>query len=152
MPSAASTVSVGESAAGWVGELHPAVLDAIGARSGVAFEVDLAPLLDAASVGEETFEDVTTYPALGEDLAVVADAAVPAAEVVAAVEGAGGGLLRSVEVFDVYEGEQVDAGKRSLALRLEFRASDRTLTDAEVAPLRDAIVEALGGMGASLRG
>ena len=65
---------------------------------------------------------------------------------------AGGELLRSVAVFDAYEGEQVPEGKRSLALRLEFRAPERTLTDAEVAPLRSAIVEALAAIGATLRG
>ena len=66
--------------------------------------------------------------------------------------GAGGELLRAATVFDVYEGEQVPAGKRSLALRLEFQAADRTLTDAEVAKVRAAIVAALAAIGAELRG
>ncbi len=70
----------------------------------------------------------------------------------ATIVEAGGSLLGSATVFDVYEGEQVGAGKRSLALHLLFRASDRTLTDSEVAPLRERIVDALGGIGASLRG
>ena len=151
-PSRAAEVSLGGSKAGWVGELHPAVLRDLDARSGVAFEIDAAPLLDAASLGRESFEDVTTFPAIGEDLAVVADAGVPAERVIAAVRGAGGELLRSTVVFDVYEGEQVPTGKRSLALRLEFRAPDRTLTDADVAPVRAAIVAALDGIGATLRG
>jgi phenylalanyl-tRNA synthetase beta chain len=66
------------------------------------------------------------------------------------VEG-GGELLRSAAVFDVYHGEQVAEGRKSLALRLEFRAPDRTLTDAEVAERRDAIKAALGEIGGSLR-
>ena len=151
-PARAAEVSFGGAPAGWIGELHPSVLAAIGARAGVAFEIDVAPLLEAASVGAESFEDVTTFPAVGEDLAVVADADVPSDRIVATVAEAGGELLRSIRVFDVYEGEQVGAGKRSLALHLLFRASDRTLTDSEVAPLRERIVDALGGIGASLRG
>lgn len=151
-PARAAEVSFGGTAAGWAGELHPSILRELGATSGVAFEVDVAPLIADASVGTESFEDVTTFPALGEDLAVVAEAGVPAERVVGIVSDAGGELLRSVRVFDVYEGEQVGAGKRSLALRLVFRAADRTLTDADVAPLRAKIVDALGGIGASLRG
>ena len=69
-----------------------------------------------------------------------------------AVLEAGGPLLARAEVFDVYEGQQVGEGNRSLALRLEFRAPDRTLTDAEVAAPRSAIEQALAGMGGRLRG
>ena len=151
-PARAADVSFGDVAAGWVGELHPSLTTDLGVDAAVAFEIDVAPLLAAAAVGGESFEDVTTFPALGEDLAVVADAALPAGRVVAVVAAAGGELLRSVRVFDVYSGEQVGAGKRSLALRLEFRAPDRTLTDADVVPLRERIVAALGEIGATLRG
>ena len=63
----------------------------------------------------------------------------------------GGELLRAAEVFDLYQGEQVGEGRKSLALRLEFRAGDRTLTDEEVAELRAAIEEGLAGIGGSLR-
>ena len=75
------------------------------------------------------------------------------ADVVAAVRGAGGELLIGAEVFDVYAGEQVGPGRRSLALHLEFRAADRTLTDEEVAALRERIVAALAEqLGAEPRG
>ena len=74
-----------------------------------------------------------TYPAVEQDIAVVVDEAVEAARVRAVVAEAGGELLRSIEIFDLYRGEQVGAGRKSLALRLEFRAPDRTLTDEEVA-------------------
>jgi phenylalanyl-tRNA synthetase beta chain len=78
---------------------------------------------------------------------------VAAADVVAAVREAGGALLRHAEVFDVYEGAQVGEGRRSLALRLEFRAPDRTLTDDEVDQRRAKIVAALGDrFGGRLRG
>jgi phenylalanyl-tRNA synthetase beta chain len=121
-----------------------------GAASGVAFEIDAGPLLGGAE--SAAFEDVTTFPAVSEDLAVVVSRDVPAERVRAEAEGAGGELLRSAEIFDVYEGEQVPEGKRSLALRLAFSAPDRTLTDEEVAPVREAIVSALAEIGATLRG
>jgi phenylalanyl-tRNA synthetase beta chain len=84
-----------------------------------------------------------------QDIAVVVDDAVEAHSVVDTVAAAGGDELRSVRVFDVYRGEQVGDGRKSLALRLEFRSSDRTLTDAEVAErrarIKDAIAHETGG-------
>jgi phenylalanyl-tRNA synthetase beta chain len=88
-----------------------------------------------------------------QDLAVVVADDVPAAAVVEAVREAGGALLRAVEVFDVYRGAQAGEGRTSLALRLEFRAPDRTLTDEEVAQRREKIVAVLTErLGGELRG
>ena len=129
--------------AGWIGELHPLVCREWDLEAAVGFEVDLAPLVAAASAGEETFEDVTTFPAVRQDLAVVVPADVSAAQVRDAVLAGGGELLRAAEVFDLYEGEQLGEGRKSLALRLEFRAADRTLTDEEVAARRDSIAAGL---------
>ncbi len=119
--------------AGWIGELHPLVCRQWDLDSAVGFEADLSALVAAASAGEETFEDVTAFPAVLQDLAVVVPDDVPAAQVRAAVLAGGGELLRAAEVFDLYAGEQLGEGRKSLALRLEFRAEDRTLTDEEVA-------------------
>ena len=151
-PARAASVALDGELAGWLGELHPSLVRELDARSAVAFELDAGPLLAAATAEPDRFEDVTTHPAVGEDLAVVADRSIPAERIRAQVIAAGGELLRSAAVFDVYEGEQVPEGMRSLALRLEFAAPDRTLTDAEVAEVRGAIVESLGTIGASLRG
>jgi phenylalanyl-tRNA synthetase beta chain len=150
-PGRAAAVSVGGASAGWLGEVHPLVCRTWDLDAAVAFEIDLAPLLSAASVGEEHYEDVTTFPAVYQDLAVVVPAATPASEVRAAVMAGGGELLRAAEVFDLYEGEQVGEERKSLALNLEFRADDRTLTDEEVAERRGAIKEKLGEIGGSLR-
>jgi phenylalanyl-tRNA synthetase beta chain len=137
--------------AGWLGELHPLVAREWDLPSGVALELDVAALAAAASSGHERYEDVTTHPAVYQDLAVVVPAGVAAETVREAVVGGGGELLRSARVFDVYTGEQVGEGSTSLALRLEFRAPDRTLTDAEVSARRDAIREALAKVGGTLR-
>jgi phenylalanyl-tRNA synthetase beta chain len=141
---------------GWLGELHPLVAREWDLPLSSAFELDVAPLIAASPQGSEAYEDITTHPASLQDIAVVVPEGLPAAEVRAAVLEAGGDLLRSASVFDRYSGEQVRSehgpGKVSLALRLEFRAPDRTLTDEEVGERRDAISAALETIGGQLRG
>ncbi|HET7121014.1 MAG TPA: phenylalanine--tRNA ligase subunit beta [Solirubrobacterales bacterium] len=150
-PGRSAAVSVAGAPVGWLGEVHPLVCRAWDLAAAVAFELDAAPLLAAASAGEETYEDVTTFPAVRQDLAVVVPREVSSSEVRAAILAGGGELLRAAEVFDFYEGQQVGAGNKSLALNLEFRAEDRTLTDEEVAGLRETIKAKLGEIGGSLR-
>jgi phenylalanyl-tRNA synthetase beta chain len=150
-PGRSGRVLVEGEEAGWLGEIHPLVCRAWDLEAAAGFEVDLAPLAAASPLGEETYEDVISYPAVHQDVAVVVDEVVPAAEVRASVLEGGGELLRSAEVFDLYRGEQVGQGRKSLALRLTFRAADRTLTDEEVAERRRAIESAVQGIGGSLR-
>jgi phenylalanyl-tRNA synthetase beta chain len=150
-PGRSAGVLLGGARAGWLGELHPLVCRAWDLEGAAGFEIDVAPLFAGSGHGLETYEDVSTYPAVEQDLAVVVPGEVTAAAVEAAVVEAGGDLLRSAELFDVYTGEQVGEGGKSLALRLEFRAPDRTLTDAEVSQRREAIKAALQEIGGSLR-
>src|SRR5207247_5998114 len=113
----------------------------------VSFALDVAPLFAAVS-DDRQYEDLTTFPALYEDIALALSDDVPAARVRELVLDAGGELLRAARVFDVYRGEQVGEGRKSLALRLSFMAPDRTLTDEEDAGLRERIrakVEEIGG-------
>ncbi len=138
--------------AGWIGELHPLVAREWDLPATTAFELDLAALLAIATAGEERYRDLTTHPSVRQDLAVTIPEDVPAAKVREAVRAGGGELLAAADVFDVYRGEQVGEGNRSLALRLEFRAPDRTLTEAEVNELREEIRRALTEIGGSLRG
>jgi phenylalanyl-tRNA synthetase beta chain len=134
-------------AEGWLGELHPALLD--GAWG--AFELDLDALAEAAPEVVE-FEEVSPYPEVRQDLAFVVGDDVAAAEVLAAIREAAGELLREVEVFDEYRGEQIGEGRRSLAFRLSFGSREGTLTDEDVAPVRASIVDALASrFGAVLR-
>ncbi|MEJ7875199.1 MAG: phenylalanine--tRNA ligase subunit beta [Solirubrobacterales bacterium] len=150
-PARAATVSFGGVEAGWLGELHPAVAAEWDLADGTAFEFDLAPLLGATHAGDEVYEDVFTHPALLQDLAVVVPESVSGQTVRETVLRAGGELLRSAEIFDLYRGGQVGEGKKSLALRLEFRAAERTLTDEEVAERRSAIRQSLDEIGGALR-
>jgi phenylalanyl-tRNA synthetase beta chain len=149
-PGRAAAVEVGGVGAGWLGELHPRVARDWELPGGTAFELDVAPLL-AAAADDRQYEDLTTFPALYEDIALALPDEVPAERVRQMVLEAGGELLRSARVFDLYRGEQVGAGRKSLALRLEFRADDRTLTDAEVAERRQAIKRGLEAIGGALR-
>jgi phenylalanyl-tRNA synthetase beta chain len=151
-PGRSARVDVAGQSAGWIGELHPLVCRAWDLEAAVALEVDLAVLLAASPAGEETFEDVATFPAVYQDLAVVVPTEVAAARLRETVRAAGGELLHAAEVFDLYEGEQLGEGRKSLALRLEFRAADRTLTDEEVVAQRAAIEAELEKIGGSLRG
>jgi phenylalanyl-tRNA synthetase beta chain len=115
------------------------------------FEVDLEALL--ADVPESVvYDDVITFPPLKQDLAFAVDEAVPAGELVAAAREAAGPELREAAVFDVYRGEQVGEGRKSVAIRLAFQSPDRTLSDEDAAELRERIVRALAEQhGAQLR-
>jgi phenylalanyl-tRNA synthetase beta chain len=150
-PGRAAAVTVEGAPAGWLGEIHPLACRAWDLDAAVGFELEAAPLLAAAKAGIETYEDVTTFPAVYRDLAVVVPAEVAASDVRAAVLAGGGELLRAAEVFDRFQGEQLGEGRVSLAIGLEFRAPDRTLTDEEVSGLREAIKEKLEEIGGSLR-
>jgi phenylalanyl-tRNA synthetase beta chain len=150
-PGRSAAVSLGGAPLGWLGEIHPPVCRTWDIAAAVGFEIDAAPLLAAATLGEEAFEDVTTFPAALRDLAVVVPADTPAADVRAAVLAGGGELLHEADVFDLYAGEQLGEGRKSLALSLEFRAADRTLTDEEVEAARASITAELEKIGGSLR-
>jgi phenylalanyl-tRNA synthetase beta chain len=148
-PGRSATVCAGDQDLGWVGELHPLVLREWELEGpATAFELNIDRLAAAEAA---TYSEVTSFPAVLQDIAVVVADEVSAAEVERAVRAGGGELLAGVRVFDLYRGEQVGEGNKSLALRLEFRASDRTLTDDEVAERRAAIEGELGEIGGSLR-
>ena len=124
--------------AGLVGELNPALLEGTWG----AFELDLETLASSAR-DVVRYEDVITYPAMNQDIAVAVDEGVEVGALVDAARAAGGPLLREARAFDVYRGEQVGEGRKSVAMHLVFQSPERTLTDAEAAELRSAIVDVL---------
>jgi phenylalanyl-tRNA synthetase beta chain len=152
-PGRAATVVTGEGVElGWIGELHPLVLRAWELQAtAAAFELDVDLLHELTQGRIATYSDVTTFPAVLQDIAVIVPEELPAARLAEVVRAGGGDLLASLRVFDLYHGEQVGEGKKSLALRLEFRAADRTLTDEEVAERRAAIEKELEPIGGHLR-
>ncbi|MEA2406259.1 MAG: phenylalanyl-tRNA synthetase beta chain [Thermoleophilaceae bacterium] len=152
-PGRAASVVTGDGVElGWLGELHPLVLrewELQGPAAGFELEVDLLHELTHGRTA--TYSDVTSFPAVLQDIAVIVPEDVPAAQLAELVRAGAGDLLADLRVFDLYHGEQVGEGNKSLALRLEFRAPDRTLTDDEVAERRAAIENALESIGGHLR-
>ena len=126
---------------GHAGELHPKVCQAFGlpART-AATELDLDALV-AAGPEMVAASPFSSYPLAKEDVALIVPAEVAAGDVEAALAEGAGELLESIRLFDVYTGEQIGAGKKSLAFALRFRANDRTLTEAETAEVRQAAVQ-----------
>jgi phenylalanyl-tRNA synthetase beta chain len=125
---------------GHAGELHPGVCDAYGVPARTcAVEVDLDLLIQKAPdvVRAPVF---STYPVAKEDVALVVDVDLPAAVLAATLREGAGELLESLRVFDVYTGEQIGAGQKSVAFAFRFRAADRTLTEAEIGAARDRAV------------
>ncbi len=141
-----------ETVVGHAGELHPRVVGALAlpART-AAMELDLDAL---AVAGNEIVAAprISSYPLATQDVALVVDAHVPAGAVQAALRDGAGELLEAIRLFDVYTGEQVEPGKKSLAFALRFRAPDRTLTVEEATAARDsAVAAATAAVGAVLR-
>ncbi|WP_426363001.1 phenylalanine--tRNA ligase subunit beta [Streptomyces sp. E-08] len=138
---------------GHAGELHPRVVKAFGlpARA-CAMEIDL-DLLEKANEGPLKAPRISSFPVATQDVALVVASGVPAADVEAALTEGAGELLESIRLFDVYTGDQLGEGSKSLAYALKFRATDRTLTVDEASAARDAAVAlAAERTGAVLRG
>lgn len=150
-PGRCAEVTVDGMPVGHAGELHPAVCEALEVpKRTCAMELDLdaVPLPPVALAPR-----VSGYPPALVDVALVVDGDVPAADVHHALVAGAGDLLESARLFDVYTGEQLGAGRKSLAYKLVFRADDRTLTAEEAVAARDtAVAEAAGRLGAELRG
>jgi phenylalanyl-tRNA synthetase beta chain len=153
-PGRCAQVSVGDGVVGVMGELHPLVRQAfdLPEQPICALQFDLDRLLEVWGA-PRTMVAISVHPPVYEDLAVVVDEEVPAVRVRDLIVQTGAPLVRSAVLFDIYQGEQVGAGRKSLAYRLTYQASDRTLTDREVAKLRTKIVRRLEReLGATLRG
>ncbi|MFQ5434055.1 MAG: phenylalanine--tRNA ligase subunit beta, partial [Anaerolineae bacterium] len=144
-PGRTARLLLGKEQLGWLGELHPLVTDSFDIRSdnpALAAELDLDLLLRHIPDRFEV-QPITPYPAVHEDLALLVDKHVAATAVEAEIVKAGGFLLKKVELFDLYEGEQIPAGKKSLAYHLTFQSPTKTLKDKDVLKNRERILGAL---------
>jgi phenylalanyl-tRNA synthetase beta chain len=141
-PARSAAVMSAQARIGFIGELHPLVASAWDLESVAVWALDLGKLATLAPQ-VTTFAPFGEYPSAREDLAVVLKEGVAAGDVIAAIREAGGAQLAGVELFDVYRGPQVGEGKLSLALHLEFRSLERTLTSEDIAPLREKIASVL---------
>lgn len=152
-PGRAAEILVGGEIVGWLGEVHPKVLERFEADAPVvAFELDVARLTRAAS-SARTLVEPPRFPAVELDVAIVVDEDVSAERIEQSMRAAGGKLLESVRLFDIYRGKGVEPGKKSMAYSLAYRVPDRTLTAEEVDSAHAKLVrKVLGATGGELRG
>lgn len=136
---------------GLLGELHPTLAKKHDLLRPVAFQLDVEKLI-AAMEGPLVYQPIPRYPAVTRDLAVIVDEQTPVGRLEAGIWQAGGELIESVSLFDVFVGEQIGAGKKNVAFSLTYRAADRTLTDEEVSDVHARVVHHLAeAFGAQLR-
>ncbi len=146
-PGRVARVSAGGQALGVIGEVHPRVAEAFGLPGRVMLaELDLEPIVAsvAARRGElRRLPGTSRYPATENDFSVIVDESVAAADVAQALAQAVGTLGQRVQLFDIYRGDQVPAGKKSLTFAVTMQAPDRALSEAEIAKVRDRVRQAL---------
>lgn len=139
-PGRGATLRVGEHVVGSAGELHPRACEALGLPEHTAVaELDLELLTDVAPAVRPA-PSISAHPVAKEDIALVVGPEVTVAQVEAAIRAGAGDLLEGVRLFDVYQGQQIPEGHRSLAFALRLRAPDRTLEAADIAQVREAII------------
>ncbi len=141
-PGKCAQVFAGETALGWAGAIHPAVAARLSVPKGLyLFELDLHPVQQSTIPG---FTPLSKFPMIRRDLAIVLDEQIPAQHVLdSVVESVDGGLLRELRLFDLYQGEHLGQGEKSLAFGLFLQHDERTLTDDEVDAIVQQVVEAL---------
>lgn len=146
-PGQTALISVNNDIVGLVGRVHPALEK----EAVYVLEIDLDKLLDK-KVGKMKYKEISKFPSVKKDLAVVVDKNVTAEEIAVLIKKAGGSSLSKIEVFDVYTGKGIDENKKSIAYSLTFEKMDRTLTDEEISQSMEKIVEMLNKkIGAELR-
>lgn len=150
-PGRQAALYVGGELAGHFGELHPKVTEASDLEERVyAAELEFATLL-AGARALRPYRSIPKVPAVTRDLAMLVAEAMPASQVASTIREAAGATLESLLLFDLYQGEHVKPGYRSLAYRITYRDPERTLTDADVEAVHGAVRQALGALGIELR-
>ena len=145
-PGKSAAISVNNDVVGFIGRVHPNK-----AKEEIyVMEINLDKLL-SKKVGKMKYKEVSKFPSVKKDLAVVVDKNITAGEIATFIKKASGSLLVSSDVFDVYTGSGLEENKKSIAFSLEFGANDRTLTDEEISRVLDKIIINLEKQGFSLR-
>ena len=151
-PGRAARVMVGDVFTGWVGELHPRVNEALGFPAhSAAFELNLTALFATLTGKPVQAKPISTFPPVKQDLAFTVDETVTAGQLENVIRKAAGANLESIELFDVFTGEQVGEGKKSLAYAVVFRSPSKTLSAEDSDAIRKAIVAEAAEIGAQLR-
>lgn len=137
---------------GFIGQVHPTVQKELDLKETYVFEISLKALLET-EIAPLQYESIPRYPSISRDIALVVDTDKVAGEIKATIVEAGGALLKEVQVFDLYEGERMEPGKKSIAYSLKYFDPEKTLTDEEVTKAHDKVLKAVEEKtGAVLRG
>jgi len=151
-PGRAARVMAGDVFVGMVGELHPHINEALGFPAhSAAFELDLTALFATLSGKPVQAKPISTFPPVKQDLAFTVSTDVTAAELKQVIVEAAGDSLESIELFDVYTGDQLGEDEKSLAYAVTFRAPDKTLASEDSEAIRKRIVDEASKLGAQLR-
>ena len=137
-PGQSALISVNNDNVGLIGRVHPNLVK----DEAYVFEIDLDKLL-SKKVGKMKYKEISKFPSIKKDLAVVVDRDVTSEEIATLIKKAGGSSLSKIEVFDVYTGKGIEENKKSIAYSLTFEKMDRTLTDEEINASLDKIIEML---------
>lgn len=136
---------------GYLGEVHPEVVENYDMKDRVYVAVLDMPTVEKYATYDRKYEGIAKYPAVNRDISMVMDKGIFVGQIEEILDKKGGAYLESYELFDVYEGEQIEAGKKSVAYSITFRAKDKTLEESEVSAAMDRILKALGELGIELR-
>ncbi|UXS20927.1 phenylalanine--tRNA ligase subunit beta [Staphylococcus delphini] len=150
-PGRTAAVTLNGEAIGFIGELHPTVAKTYDLGRTYVFELNYEKIMQQ-SVGYINYQPIPKFPGVTRDIALVVDSEVRAASLIQTIHQNGGTILKDAHVFDVYEGEHMEAGKKSVAIRLAYLDENNTLTEEQVTKVHEAILAALEAQGATLRG
>ena len=146
-PGQSAEISVNNDIVGIIGKIHPSIEK----EDVYVMEINLDKLLQKKT-GKMKFKEISKYPEINKDLAILVDKTISSEEIAKTIKKAAGSLLTKIEVFDVYEGKNIEKGKRSIAYSLTFGTNERTLTDEEINNIMEKIIETVQNkLGAELR-
>lgn len=151
-PGRQANIIYNDTVIGYLGEVHPQVLDNYDMKSRVYIAVIDMPYIYQMATFDKKYEGIAKFPAVTRDISMVVPKKVLVGQIEAVIEQRGGKILESYELFDIYEGDQIEAGYKSVAYSIVFRAKDRTLEENDVAGAMKKILNGLEALGIQLRG
>ena len=149
-PGRFAEVHLGEKRIGFIGEVHPQVADKLGLNTTYVFEINLDEVISESKV-KPKYEEVTKYPEITRDIAMLVDVKDEYQNIYNVIESVNSKLITNVELFDLYAGAELLAGKKSLALTITYSDKQKTLTDEEVTAVHEKVLAALTAYGAIIR-
>ena len=137
---------------GYLGEVHPVVCDNYDMKTRAYVAVIDMPYIYEMADFDKKYEGIAKFPAVSRDISMVVPKEIPVGQIETVIEQRGGKILESYQLFDIYEGDQIEKGFKSVAYNIVFRAKDRTLEESDVSGAMKKILNGLEGLGIQLRG